>query len=115
VIETLQIGTPVRRFRVANGFVTVPVVCPRSASGACEGVLSLHYRVGRRLTRLGGGEFLTEPGTRDPVLVALTRRARSLVRTKKRLHAILLVRAKDDAGKTARLSRSVQLLSGRRR
>ena len=94
---------------MSAGYVTVPVVCDKKAVDGCDGALSLRYRG----HRLGGGAFLTEPGKRDPVLVALTARGRALTRAHHRLRVKLYISAKDGAGKRAAFSRFVTLLTGR--
>jgi hypothetical protein len=96
----------VKTLKVVSGFVTVPIVCDRRAASECDGALTL--KSGR--VRLGGGQFATKPGKRDPVLVALTKKARALMRSHKRLRAKLFISAKDRAGKKARVTRSVQLV-----
>jgi hypothetical protein len=90
--------------------VTVPIVCSKKAVDGCDGALSLRYGG----YRLGGGAFVTEPGHRDPVLIALTKKGKSLTRAHHRLRVKLYVAAKDGAGKTYRKTRSITLLSGRR-
>jgi hypothetical protein len=100
----------VTTFRVSGGYITVPIVCDRKASEGCEGALSLRYSG----YRLGGGEFVTEPGKRDPVLVALTKKGRSLMRSHRRLKVKLYVAAKDAAGKKGRLTRTVQLVRAKK-
>jgi len=99
----------VTTLRVSGGFVTVPIVCDKRASEGCEGALSLRYT----RYRLGGGEFATEPGKRDPVLVALTKKGRGLMRSHRKLKAKLFINAKDSDGKKARFNRTVRLVRGK--
>ena len=96
---------------MTGGFITVPVVCDRTASRGCEGALSLRWRS----YRLGGGEFVTERGKRDPVLVPLTKKGRALMRAHSTLKAKLFVTAKDAAVKKARFSKSVRLVRGKKK
>ena len=106
---------PVRTIRVVSGFVTIPVSCSRAANAACEGAVSLRARIRGRLLRLGGGEFFVEPGRRDPVQIALTRRARALMKSRRRLRAFVLLVARDADGPTTRTTKNVTLVRGRRR
>ena len=97
---------PQKSYKVRGGFITVPIVCPRTAASACEGAVSLRYRG----YRLGGGEFVTDSGDRDPVLIALTKRGKTYTRNGKRIRAKLYVTAKDSAGKKASFNRTVTLV-----
>jgi hypothetical protein len=107
-------GVGATTLTVNGGFVTVPLSCPRAATGSCDGLVWLERRVGRKTTRLGSGEFVTRAGRRDPVLVALTRAARRLVSEKKKVSAKLRVRGEDEAENPIRNSKQVQLRSARR-
>ena len=107
-----------RSLKPSAGFVTIPVACDRAAREACQGTLTLTRRVGRRWIRLGSGEFYTDPGDRDPVLVALTKAGKKLVapaKRAKRIRVTLRITARDGGGKRFGKTRTVLLVTPARR
>jgi hypothetical protein len=86
----------VRVLRVRRGrYILIPIACPPGVIGSCTGRIKL-VAARRRLT-LGRASFSVRGGATKKVRLKLTRRARKLVRAKRRLRAIATLTATANA------------------
>ena len=102
-----QVGAATARVR--GGLASIRVTCGRLADGACTGTVSLRFRSSGKWTTIGSGEFLLDAGRTQAVLVALTRRGRTLLAARGSLRVQARVSARDDSRKRTVALRTVVL------
>ncbi len=103
----------------SNGVVSVPLSCPASEQGGCQGTLSLQAAVGRashrRSVRLGKVSFRIAGGKTATVKVRLSKKCQRLVKKVRRLTMVAIVYASDRAGnaKTTKKTLTLTAVGGR--
>jgi hypothetical protein len=88
-----------------NGTVPLSLWCPVAEPGGCEGTLSVQSRK----LKLGKATFVVGGGKNTQLQIKLSKRNRLLVRRLRKVQVLVVVTARDKAGNTNTMKRTLIL------
>jgi hypothetical protein len=96
-----------------NGSLSLSVSCPASEPGGCLGSLSLEtviqVRAGKRKVKLGKSFFRIAGGKSATVKLRLSKKNRSLVKSLRKVKALVIIDARDQVGNAATSTKKLVL------
>ncbi len=97
----------------SSGAVPVPLSCPASERGGCQGMVSLEGSVGRAARRkkvkLGKASFRVAGGNHAAITVRLSKKSQRLVKRLGKLRVVAIVDARDQAGNVGTIKKTLTL------